>query len=443
MKKKNIIITVVCAVILIIVGILSCEFYFIPEKEFKTAIATYKACNYDKALLQFQKLDGYKNSKDYLKKCDEKIANYNKALAYYDSKEYEKAYSLLKNVGNYKKGKDYSKNCSYGIKYSEAVKDLNDCEFDSAIKAFEELGDFDDSKEKLKESKKRKKSWGKITDFKYDRYYTEDDKGVCDYETFTPEGVKKATGYECRAEIIINEDDKAVVSSSNKKIKSNNKTFYFTCIDGYEVTMYFRAYKELKTGSTIYGTWKKAENNTNMGLITSAEWKKKSEKYTSLNSCIEELDLKKADELFSKYYGDLEQYDYDLSESNDVDEYDIDSVDENVSVTKYKDADELSFTATSPVINKGDYSIYGVTDEFDSGVTSVGCIYKVKGKKHKNFYFQITSNRGGNGNYTTKADYDNHYACAYLWFPNSGTYFVDVYDDDTGDLLASDSFIVD
>ena len=258
MNKQRIIISL-AVVVCIIGGIIGCVAYNNARKnnEYNVAISLFEAEEYEQAVVRFEKLDNYKESKNYVVKCEKEMKlmnNYDKALSY-----------------------------------------LEKDEFDKAEEIFTELGDYKDSEEMLEKTKIEKKSWGKIKSIKTVAYdvngFTreeleknpEDVGGGFAGITFAIEKVDNATGYEARFVFDYEGKTESVTYKSNKLSYSGQ--------DGpseYE----FRAYKELEDGTRITGewvtaSWNLAEHKTDRLFID--EWEKIEKNYVQMDDDVWKL----------------------------------------------------------------------------------------------------------------------------------------------------------
>ena len=74
-------------------------------------------------------------------------SDYSKAKEYLDSGEYENALTILESLGDYEDSKDLIKECKYGI----ALNLINDKQYEKAISSLSVLGDYKDSIKKIDE----------------------------------------------------------------------------------------------------------------------------------------------------------------------------------------------------------------------------------------------------------------------------------------------------
>lgn len=97
----------------------------------------------------------------------EKQEAYNNAVALFDSGDYEGAKSAFDELGSFEDSQEYSVKCTEEIEKAEKLQDQYDAalekckeeEFDDAITQLKALGDFADSKEKIKEIEELKETY--------------------------------------------------------------------------------------------------------------------------------------------------------------------------------------------------------------------------------------------------------------------------------------------
>ena len=81
-----------------------------------------------------------------------KSSDYKQAVSLFDSGEYEKAQKAFEELGEYKDSKEYLERANAEISYTNAVSLFDSGEYEKAQKNFEELGEYKDSKEYLEKA---------------------------------------------------------------------------------------------------------------------------------------------------------------------------------------------------------------------------------------------------------------------------------------------------
>ncbi len=110
---------------------------------------------------------------------------YDKALGYYSSQNYEDAMKTFESLNDYKDSKKYIEECKNKLveqKYQKALSLMNDGSYEDAIILFEELGDYSDSKENIEKCKRLIDSKAENTknDAVYSAYYQVIKKKILD-----------------------------------------------------------------------------------------------------------------------------------------------------------------------------------------------------------------------------------------------------------------------
>lgn len=98
---------------------------------------------------------------------------YNKALGYYSTENYEDALKVFEKLDDYKDSKKYLEECKTKVneqKYQKAVSLMNDGSYEDAITLFTELGGYSDSKENLEKCSQFLEQ-NKKNDAVYSAYY--------------------------------------------------------------------------------------------------------------------------------------------------------------------------------------------------------------------------------------------------------------------------------
>ena len=269
MKKtgKIAILIIVCW---LVVGAISAfcvnKFIIAPKKDYLYAMALYESGEYEQARKEFEKLGDYKDSEDYIEKCqtamdvDEKLEKqYEYALKLMSEKKYKEAIEALIGMDDYKDSAEIISKCKKlkaaaenDEKYKKATALLKKAEFDAAKVLFSKLGDYKDSKQKYKDCDTLKAKWGKMNDLDFKIYFV--DMHEIEYRELwclTSNNVKNATGYEVQLV-----DDSGKKSSPKKFKNPNNSYFCYEAGANFPKSIVVRAFKESSEGSeTLYGKW--------------------------------------------------------------------------------------------------------------------------------------------------------------------------------------------
>lgn len=120
--KKWIKILVPLAIICAVLGIVV-KTIIIPESQYKNAISLMEQNQYEKAIKEFEKLNGYKDSRNKISEAEELFLEnkYQYAVELYQNKEFEKARKEFELLGDYKNSKVLIKKClmESGVDYSK------------------------------------------------------------------------------------------------------------------------------------------------------------------------------------------------------------------------------------------------------------------------------------------------------------------------------------
>ena len=155
-SKRKIIIVIVAAVV--VAGILSAVLIptvFVPNAKYNAAVELYKTGKFDEAIEAFKALNGYRDSKEQIEKCETGIldAKYEAALELYKTGKYDEAIAAFKALNGYKDSEEQIKKCETGIidaKYEAALELLKAGKYEEAYMAFISL-DYKDSADKADE----------------------------------------------------------------------------------------------------------------------------------------------------------------------------------------------------------------------------------------------------------------------------------------------------
>ena len=155
-RNKKIIIFATPIVTVLIVFIIILNSVIIPNGRYNDAIALMDAGKYEDAISAFEKLDGYKDSKDKISECETFILEdkYQAALSLLNEGKYTEAIAAFKQLGEYKDSNAKISECQNIIlenNYQTALSLLNKGRYTEAIAAFRKLGGYKDSNAKISE----------------------------------------------------------------------------------------------------------------------------------------------------------------------------------------------------------------------------------------------------------------------------------------------------
>ena len=147
-KRRRIIITVSIVIILATAGALSAIFYFIPEYKYKEAIKKLENDDFSGAIELFEELGDYKDSEEKIEEAhelEEKEQEYQYAVSLVAGKGYSYAYAVqhLEKIDTYKDSSELIK--LYNYEFGKYL--LENEYYTEAINVFEDLGDYEDSKD--------------------------------------------------------------------------------------------------------------------------------------------------------------------------------------------------------------------------------------------------------------------------------------------------------
>ena len=122
-------------------------------------ISLYIVEQYNNAISVFNQIINYKDSKNYIEKCKENKSQiiYNEAINCNNEKKYDQALDLFKKVEDYKDSKNYIEKCKENksqIIYDEAINSYNGKKYDQALDLFKQIEDYKDSKKLIEEIEK-------------------------------------------------------------------------------------------------------------------------------------------------------------------------------------------------------------------------------------------------------------------------------------------------
>ncbi|MCR5336482.1 MAG: DUF6273 domain-containing protein [Synergistes sp.] len=125
----------------------------IPNARYNSALKLYEDDRYSEALTAFEALNGYKDSKEQIKRCKNEI-QYENAISLANAGKYDEALKEFKGLNGYKDSKDQISKCETAIKdqkYENAVSLANAGKYDEALEEFKALKGYKDSFEKAAE----------------------------------------------------------------------------------------------------------------------------------------------------------------------------------------------------------------------------------------------------------------------------------------------------
>lgn len=147
-KKQKIVFVVIASILalaaLSIGGFFGYKYYFEPLGRYNTAKALVQEQKFDDAIKEFEKLGDFKDSKNKILET-----HYNKAKYLLKEKDYEAVVTELELAKSFKGAEELMKETKYQWAQSATL--------DKAIDLYTELGDYEDSKDKLEAAKKSKK----------------------------------------------------------------------------------------------------------------------------------------------------------------------------------------------------------------------------------------------------------------------------------------------
>lgn len=123
-----------------------------PQNEYNAALMLMGSGKYEEAITAFEAMDGYKDSAEQIKNCENEILeqNYQSAVALMENGKCKEAIVAFEELGNYKDAVEQIANCKNGIQeqeYQEAVALMNSGNYIEAIIAFETMDAYKDSVE--------------------------------------------------------------------------------------------------------------------------------------------------------------------------------------------------------------------------------------------------------------------------------------------------------
>ncbi|MBR0142659.1 MAG: TIR domain-containing protein [Clostridia bacterium] len=155
-KKTRLIVAIVTtSVVTCIAFVVLLIKVIIPTSKYNAAVDLYNEGKYEEAILAFQNLNGYKDSQNKIKECDNAIKEpqYNKAVQLMNEGQYSDAIKIFSELVGYKDCYRQIENCETAIKenkYTAAIELYEKGDYSHAEDAFIELKDYKDSSEKAR-----------------------------------------------------------------------------------------------------------------------------------------------------------------------------------------------------------------------------------------------------------------------------------------------------
>ncbi len=142
-KTKKAALMIVIALVLIVAALIVLFTVILPNKHYKEAVELYNAGQYEKAIVAFEALNGYRDSKTRILDC-----RYVTAEDLYNAGRYEEAIAAFEALNGHKDSAAQIEKCETAIKeakYNSAVELYNAGKYNEAITAFEALDSYKDS----------------------------------------------------------------------------------------------------------------------------------------------------------------------------------------------------------------------------------------------------------------------------------------------------------
>lgn len=157
LKKKAQKIGIIASAI-IVLGLIVALFVtkvLVPNNKYKTAREYYEEGNYEEALTVYKTLNGFKDSKEQVERCEAAIADqkYSNAEELYNEGKYEEALEILESVNGYRDISTLLTLCAEGKTYNDAIAFMEKGDYAKAISCFEKISDYQDSANLIVECK--------------------------------------------------------------------------------------------------------------------------------------------------------------------------------------------------------------------------------------------------------------------------------------------------
>ena len=150
--KKGFIITIIvtaaCAVLFAVLFFYT-VFVWVPQRNYREAIAFFEQKNYDAARVKFHNLGNYKDAPEYLEKIQVALT-YNQAVEAYEADDYAAAKDLFTQAGDFEDSKEYLKKIEDVETYEEAKEAFEKGDYETAESGFAQVDDYSDSEEYMK-----------------------------------------------------------------------------------------------------------------------------------------------------------------------------------------------------------------------------------------------------------------------------------------------------
>lgn len=147
---RKLIIILICLLLLAGGAAAFVIFYYLPSSDYDNAVAIMNEQNYDEAVAEFEKLNGFKDSEDMIDKC-----LYEKAVGLMEEEKYNEAIEIFEELEEYEDSTAKSEECeklnTQLTSYNEATELVKSEKYEEAMKIFSELSGFKDSDKKYKE----------------------------------------------------------------------------------------------------------------------------------------------------------------------------------------------------------------------------------------------------------------------------------------------------
>ncbi len=153
-RNKKIAITASPIIVVVLAFIIILNAVIIPNGNYNDAIALMDAGRYEAAIAEFEKLGGYKDSKDKISECETLILEdkYQAAVSLLERDKYAEAITAFEALGGYKDSALKIITCRNLIledAYQTAITKMNSGMYADAIIAFEDLDGYKDSEAQI------------------------------------------------------------------------------------------------------------------------------------------------------------------------------------------------------------------------------------------------------------------------------------------------------
>ncbi|MBO7740783.1 MAG: TIR domain-containing protein [Clostridia bacterium] len=148
-RKRRIILSsvLVALVVLAIAFALLWTKVILPNRDYNDAVDMMESGEYDLAIMLFENLEGFRDSKDMIAECQ-----YRKALLLMESGNYQEAITAFTELGEYKDSGEKMEECRLALlqaKYNEATELFDDGLYAEALAIFQTITNYQDSGEKI------------------------------------------------------------------------------------------------------------------------------------------------------------------------------------------------------------------------------------------------------------------------------------------------------